>query len=312
MNNYQLILQALEYIEAELKSPLSVTSLSRRTGYSMYHFIRLFQAVTGITPGDYIARRKITEAAKDLQRWPKRSFQDIALDYHFNDYETFARAFKRLLHTTPTQLRNKQAIPMLPMLHRLDEQDLLHLPAIYGIPPQIVELDEITLTGPIVKVSSDYSVISEAWSELFTQVPNLHGRKLPACYYQVGYWPDDFENSGTSFMCACELHPQRERAVQHQYEMTQSTSPSSGASGQTQLSVDFPIYTLPAATYLKFIHTGVSEDVSYTYKYIYETWLPKSQYRLSLPYQFEYYGEQYLGPDNKNSISEIYVPLALL
>lgn len=94
MNNYQLVVQALDHIEAELKSPLSVTALSRRTGYSLYHFIRLFQAITGITPGDYIARRKITEAAKDLKRWPERSFQDIALDYHFNDYETFTRAFK--------------------------------------------------------------------------------------------------------------------------------------------------------------------------------------------------------------------------
>ncbi|MEK5234694.1 helix-turn-helix domain-containing protein [Paenibacillus sp. FSL L8-0470] len=311
MNNYQLIVQALDHIEAELKSPLSVTALSRRTGYSLYHFIRLFQAITGITPGDYIARRKITEAAKDLKRWPERSFQDIALDYHFNDYETFTRAFKRLLHTTPTQVRNKRNNPLLPLLHRLHEQDLLHLPVVQGTPPQIVKLDEITLKGPIVNVIADYSVISEAWSQLFTRVPSLHGRRLPERYYQVGYWADDFENSGASYICACELYPQPEISGRHQYAVTQ-TAYRHSASEQAQLSADFPVYTLPAATYLKFIHKGLSKDVSYTYKYIYETWLPKSEYRLSLPYEFEYYGEQYLGPDDKDSISEIYVPLELL
>lgn len=312
MTNYQLIIQALEHIEAELKSPLSVSSLSRKTGYSLYHFIRLFQGVTGITPGDYITRRKISEAAKDLKRWPKLSLQDIALDYYFNDYETFTRAFKRLLHITPTQLRNERANSMLPILHRLHEQDLLHLPAINGTPPQIVELDSIILKGPIVNVASDYSVISEAWTQLFTSVPNLHGRKLPDRYYQLGYWPDDFENNGTSFMCACELQPQSEISGHHPYEIKQTSYCIADAPEQPQLSADFPVHTLPAATYLKFIHKGLSEDVSCTYKYIYETWLPKSEYRLSLPYQFEYYGGQYLGPDNKNSVSEIYVPLELL
>lgn len=60
MKNSQLILQATQYIEANLKQPLSVLTLSRASGYSLFHFIRLFQGVTGLTPGDYIARRRIS------------------------------------------------------------------------------------------------------------------------------------------------------------------------------------------------------------------------------------------------------------
>ncbi|MDF1585809.1 helix-turn-helix domain-containing protein, partial [Marinimicrococcus flavescens] len=188
---------------------------------------------------------------KDLKRWPERSFQDIALDYHFNDYETFTRAFKRLLHTTPTQVRNKPYNPMLPLLHRLHEQDLLHLPVVQGTPPQIVKLDEITLKGPIVNVTSDYSVISEAWSQLFTRVPNLYGRRLPERYYQVGYWTDDFENSGNSFICACEFYSQPEITGRHLYSVTPTFFRHFDDSEQAQLSADFSIYSLPAATYLK-------------------------------------------------------------
>ncbi|MFD2874949.1 hypothetical protein ACFTAO_01590 [Paenibacillus rhizoplanae] len=43
MKNTQLILQAIQYIESNLKQPLSVLTLSRETGYSLFHFIRLFQ-----------------------------------------------------------------------------------------------------------------------------------------------------------------------------------------------------------------------------------------------------------------------------
>lgn len=62
MNNHQLIIQALDLIEDRLTTFLPVAVLSKEMGYSLYHFTRLFQAVTGIAPGDYIARRKITEA----------------------------------------------------------------------------------------------------------------------------------------------------------------------------------------------------------------------------------------------------------
>ncbi|MFD1909911.1 AraC family transcriptional regulator [Paenibacillus rhizoplanae] len=74
MKNTQLILQAIQYIESNLKQPLSVLTLSRETGYSLFHFIRLFQGVTGLTPGDYIARRRISEAARDILSRPERTF----------------------------------------------------------------------------------------------------------------------------------------------------------------------------------------------------------------------------------------------
>ncbi|MNO49791.1 Right origin-binding protein [compost metagenome] len=301
MNNRQLIVQALDYIESELKSPLSIQILSRATGYSLYHFIRLFQGITGITPGDYIARRKITEAALDILRRPKRSFQDISLDYHFNDYETFTRSFKRVLHTTPTLLRNQHNTSMLPLMHRLRERDLLHLPAVQGTVPQVLELGAITLQGPIVNVTDDYSGLSQAWNQLFSRISGVCRRKQPEQYYQVGYWPDDYENSGVSFMCGCAIS-----------SPSLLSAPDPESANTEHVDADFSIRTLPAAKYLRFTHTGLSRDVSYTYKYIYETWLPKSEYRLSIPFEFEYYGEQYLGPNNDNSVSEIYVPIELL
>jgi AraC family transcriptional regulator len=289
LNNRQLIIQALEVIEDRLTTVLPVSVLSKEMGYSLYHFTRLFQAVTGIAPGDYILRRRITEAALDIHRMPERSLQDISLDYNFSNYETFTRAFKRMLHTTPSHVRKRLTETKLPLLPRLHEQDLLKITLDCNIFPQLVDLGEIILQGPVVKVDHDFSVISDTWPLLFSKVATLSDRIQPEKYYQLGLWPDDYESNGLSMMCACQLNPVYK-----------------------EINGEFPIQILPPIRYLKFIHKGRSCDIPSTYKYIYGIWLPKTEYRISIPFELEFYGEGYLGPDNDNSVSEIYIPLEFI
>ncbi|WP_150274736.1 helix-turn-helix domain-containing protein [Paenibacillus tepidiphilus] len=301
MNNRQLIVQALDHIEANLRVPLSVQALSRNTGYSLYHFIRLFQGVTGLTPGDYISRRKITEAAKDILKTPERSLQDISLDYAFNDYETFARAFKRILRRPPSALRQKLHPDIPPLLPRLYENDLQQWPDTLFVQPRLIDLGELVLQGPQVNEYTNPAAFGAAWENLFGSLALLPERMLPERYYQLGYWADDYEDSGASFLCACELsriHPV-------------SSGPGSGLVAD-QAIPQFPVHVLPPARYLKFLHKGRSREIPATYKYIYGVYLPKTNYRLTLPYEFEFYGDDYLGPDHPESVSEIYIPLTLL
>ncbi|MEK3899352.1 helix-turn-helix domain-containing protein [Paenibacillus sp. FSL R7-0179] len=301
MKNSQLILQAIEYIESKLKQPLSVLDLSRETGYSLFHFIRLFQGVTGLTPGDYIARRRISEAARDILSSPGRTCHEISLDYAYNDYETFTRAFKRLLHTTPTQIRHKSNPDIPLLLHPLQPADLPHWSDQKGASPDLIELGKIRLQGPFITVTQDQSVIGSAWEQLFHSLSAIPDRKLPEQYYQVGYWPDNYENQGISFHIACELNSLAS-------VRTGTTVQSSCELTGTKLTT----HTLPPARYLRFKHTGPSAEVSATYKYIYGVFLPRTDYRLNLSYEFEYYGQDYLGPHHPDSVSEIYIPLTLL
>lgn len=301
MKNSQLILQATQYIESNLKQPLSVLDLSRETGYSLFHFIRLFQGVTGLTPGDYIARRRISEAAMDILSRPERTFHEISLDYAYNDYETFTRAFKRLLYTTPTHIRHKSNPDIPLLLHPLQSSDLPHWSDQKGASPDLIELGEIRLQGPLITVTQDQSVIGSAWEQLFSSLSAIPDRKLPEQYYQLGYWPDNYEDNGISFHIACELNS---IASVHAGTTVQSSC--------EQVSSNLPIHTLPPARYLRFKHTGPSSEVSATYKYIYGVFLPRTDYRLNLSYEFEYYGQDYLGPHHPDSVSEIYIPLTLL
>ncbi len=57
---------AIEYIEDNLKNDINLSDCAKASGYSDYHFLRIFKEATGITPGKYIKRRRISEVAKLL------------------------------------------------------------------------------------------------------------------------------------------------------------------------------------------------------------------------------------------------------
>jgi AraC family transcriptional regulator len=66
--------------------------------------------------------------------------------------------------------------------------------------------------------------------------------------------------------------------------------------------------TIPAGLYAVFIHQGVQSEGEQTYRYIFETWLPKSEFVLDHQPHFAVMGESYK-PNDPSSIEEIWVPV---
>ena len=94
------ILRAVDYMERNLSRPISVSDIASEAAYSTFHFVRLFKALTGCTPGSYLRRRRLTEAAGELSRSRKRIIE-IAMDYQFQSQEAFTRAFKDCFGINP-------------------------------------------------------------------------------------------------------------------------------------------------------------------------------------------------------------------
>ena len=71
---------------------------------------------------------------------------------------------------------------------------------------------------------------------------------------------------------------------------------------------DFVVRHVPEQTYAVFAHKGDMAGLSKTYEYIYETWLPQSDYELAQKMDFEYYDEDFknFAPD---SVFYIYIPI---
>lgn len=58
---------AIDYIEANLDNEISYDEVAKIACCSTYYFQRIFTYVTGISLSEYIRRRRMTQAAFELQ-----------------------------------------------------------------------------------------------------------------------------------------------------------------------------------------------------------------------------------------------------
>ena len=92
---------AIDYIEDNLDKEISYDEAARIACCSPYYFQRIFSYVSGVSLSEYIRRRKMTQAAFELQRTDEKVI-DIALKYGYSSPTSFNRAFQNVHGITPT------------------------------------------------------------------------------------------------------------------------------------------------------------------------------------------------------------------
>lgn len=100
----EVIQQVLDFIEDHLSDPLSSEVLAQKACLSLSRFHRVFKKETGTTPQKFIEKLRLTKAYEVITQG-EGSIQDLAVSLGYNDYETFSRAFKRLHHYSPDDLK---------------------------------------------------------------------------------------------------------------------------------------------------------------------------------------------------------------
>jgi AraC-like DNA-binding protein len=73
-------------------------------GLSPYHFLRLFAAVLGVTPHQYLVRSRLRRAARLLAE-EDRAITEVALQVGFGDLSNFVRTFHRAAGLSPRRFR---------------------------------------------------------------------------------------------------------------------------------------------------------------------------------------------------------------
>ena len=283
------VMRAVNYMEQNLTSPVSVSDVASAAAYSTFHFVRLFKALTGSTPGTYLRRRRLTEAAGELARGRRRII-DIAVDYQFQSQEAFTRAFKDCFGVSPSAYRKSGKFFLSGAARRIDELFLIHCAEVITMEPKIVKREAIKLIGLMYYGDNKNWEIPKIWEEflpLMNKIPNC----LPVREsYGVCFYTESFSKSGLFYYLA-----------------------GVSVSSLEEIPMELVGKTFPASEYAVFTHkgsiVGKTTTVRDTYAYAYGTWLPNSPYVNPYAYDFEFYDERFKGNQNPESEIDICIPI---
>jgi AraC family transcriptional regulator len=95
----------LEHVNAHLADDLSLAALARVSCFSPFHFHRVFSAMVGESPVEFVKRVRLQRAASMLQHNPTTPVTEVGLSCGFSSSAVFSRAFRTQFGTSPTAWR---------------------------------------------------------------------------------------------------------------------------------------------------------------------------------------------------------------
>jgi len=245
---------AIDYIEAHLDTEISYDEIARIACCSPYYFQRIFSYVSGISLSTYIRRRKMTQAAFELQRMDKKVI-DIALKYGYTSPTAFNRAFQSVHGVTPTAAKTmKSILQAYPPIHFS-----IKVTGESAMTYHIAEKPPLHIVGIRIPMVEDVE-------ENLNIVPD--------------FWKNTLQKSQFSELCNLSNHEiegilgisvyKSPKEIYYYIGVTANISPPAGMYK----------YEIPAATWVIFENDGYfRENVQSVFKRFYTEWLLFSGYQ---------------------------------
>jgi AraC family transcriptional regulator len=100
----RVVRRVREHIEGNIEKRISVEALARVANLSVCYFVRAFKQSVGVTPHDYLIRRRV-ERTMQLLSGTDMSLSEIALAAGFADQSHCARRFRQHVGMSPRDYR---------------------------------------------------------------------------------------------------------------------------------------------------------------------------------------------------------------
>jgi AraC family transcriptional regulator len=97
------LMRAVEYIQDQLDTDLTVSGIAQAVGLSPYHFTRLFKESTAQSPYQYVVEARVRKA-KELLTTGEFTISEAAHQVGFVDQSHLTRHFKRVFGLPPKRL----------------------------------------------------------------------------------------------------------------------------------------------------------------------------------------------------------------
>lgn len=101
------LVRAIEYIQDQLDTDLTVSGIAQAVYMSPYHFTRLFKESTGQSPHQYVVEARVRKA-KELLTTGKFTISEAAYHVGFVDQSHLTRHFTRVFGLPPKRLLSRR------------------------------------------------------------------------------------------------------------------------------------------------------------------------------------------------------------
>lgn len=298
--NYEMVVQSiLDRIDTNITENIRADDLARAVNYSLYHFCRVFLALTGTPVKSYIIRRKLEYALFDLSQG--RRILDVAMDYGFETHAGFTKAFKKC-YGYPPSLHRLHIMPKPPIQATIENVKLKH-----GGTNMQVEIKEIAPVSVVGYTSrhrmpgvNGISNIPAFWDvknmEYGAALSTLHHTYTKSHHCEIGICFDiDDENECFTYMLGVGVDETDKGVVQRPGTYLHKTDGGL-----------YAVFTTPLVDEEQCV-TSIQE----TWKQILEDFLPTSEYEHdSTRSDYEYYDERdHSWLHDGKSRMDIYVPI---
>jgi len=295
MNYFDRVQKAVDYMEKNITEELSLEDIAAEVYTSLFHFHRIFQAITGDTMKEYIRKRRLSLAGRELAETDIKIL-DAALKYGYETPEAFTKAFKKLHGITPSECKRRKGC----FYYKDKAYVHIYKTQLEGgkeiMDYKIIEKDSFKIVGRELRVRNDngdnYRLIPEFWDkcikegmfEEFEAMPNIINKQSKA---SMGMCMD-FDGINTFSYLIC-------------VEVSNFDCIPEGMIGKT----------IPASKYAVFTAEAKSKEdtpkaIQQTWDNIYGKWFPASSYERTDGPDFELYDERC---DLQRPQVDIYIPI---
>ncbi len=145
-----IIKAGLDYIELNLKTDITAEELARMANYSTYHYYRLFASVMDSSVSGYIIKRRLDHALSEIAGG--RKAVDVVLEYGFETYAGFYKAFTKMYGCSPKKYLSiyhihKTKIPKVVNMHTYNEKELRQILSNWDVDTQLPIEDVYIMNG---------------------------------------------------------------------------------------------------------------------------------------------------------------------
>jgi len=160
------IKSSLNYIEQNLKTDITAEELASMANYSVGHYCRVFGQVMGSSVGYYIVKRRLDHALAEISSGRKSI--DVVLEYGFNTYAGFYKAFVKMYGCAPKKYLSIYGKTEECMMQ--SEKDIMNILENWDIPKGL-EIQNVSAHGwNIWQIGSEYYLKTNERSKMIRNI----------------------------------------------------------------------------------------------------------------------------------------------